>query len=447
MNTFYFNHIKKYLFLGDIALLNLAVAVAHYFIFRNDHPNLSSKEFFVVANVSWCFISFFNKNYNIIQPPNINNIIDKFLMTLIYQLLLVLATIYFFKIPNISRGFVVISFSVFSLLVVLQRTWLFYFLSAKADKYLKKKIIVTGNKVIADSLISAFVKYPVFGNQDYEYVDRTENHEINNNFYLDELLDKDPDEIFICYKEMSIESLDQFILFGNENSIKIKVVYDVIPKRKRNKATADDLPILHLDSQPAVSKKVKILKRSFDVLFASVTMIIGSPVFCMIWIITKISSKGNAFYKQERIGKNEKPFYIYKFRSMYSNSEKKGPQLSKDNDPRITKWGRIIRKTRLDELPQFWNVLKGEMSVVGYRPERKHFIEEISKKTPEYKRLLCHKPGITSLGQVHYGYAENVDQMCERLRFDLLYFCNINLNSDVSIILKTVKVMVQGKGK
>ncbi|MGZ3763964.1 MAG: sugar transferase, partial [Mucilaginibacter sp.] len=209
----------------------------------------------------------------------------------------------------------------------------------------------------------------------------------------------------------------------------------------------NDLPILHLDAPPEVSKKIRFLKRSFDISFASTIMIIGAPVFGLIWLITKLTSKGKAFYKQERIGKNEKPFYIYKFRSMYTDSEKFGPQLSKDHDPRVTKWGRIMRKTRLDELPQFWNVLRGEMSIVGYRPERKHFIEEIAKKIPEYKRLLLHKPGITSLGQVHYGYAENVDQMCERLRFDLLYFCNVNLNSDVNIILKTVKVMVQGKGK
>jgi putative colanic acid biosynthesis UDP-glucose lipid carrier transferase len=176
-------------------------------------------------------------------------------------------------------------------------------------------------------------------------------------------------------------------------------------------------------------------------------MTVGAPLFLLLYILTKFTSKGPAFFKQERIGKNEKPFYIYKFRSMYVDAEKSGPQLSKDNDPRITKWGRMIRKTRLDELPQFWNVLKGEMSIVGYRPERKHYIEEIAKKTPEYKKLFHYKPGITSMGQVHYGYAENVDQMCERLRYDLLYARNVNLNSDVNIIFKTVKVMVQGKGK
>ncbi len=132
---------------------------------------------------------------------------------------------------------------------------------------------------------------------------------------------------------------------------------------------------------------------------------------------------------------------------MYTDAEKHGPQLSKDNDPRITKWGNVMRKTRLDELPQFWNVLKGEMSVVGPRPERQHFIEKIVETTPNYKKLLRLKPGLTSIGQVHYGYAENIEQMRTRVRYDLIYLQNISLNSDLDIIYKTVKVMIQRKGK
>jgi lipopolysaccharide/colanic/teichoic acid biosynthesis glycosyltransferase len=132
---------------------------------------------------------------------------------------------------------------------------------------------------------------------------------------------------------------------------------------------------------------------------------------------------------------------------MYVNAEMLGPQLSKDNDPRITKWGLVMRKTRLDELPQFWNVLKGEMSIVGPRPERQHYIEQIVERTPSYKKLFSLKPGITSMGQVHYGYAENVDQMCSRSKYDLLYLQNVNFNSDVDVILRTVRIMIQGKGK
>lgn len=129
------------------------------------------------------------------------------------------------------------------------------------------------------------------------------------------------------------------------------------------------------------------------------------------------------------------------------DAEKSGPQLSRTDDPRSTKWGRVMRKTRLDELPQFWNVLKGDMSVVGPRPERQYYIEKIIEKTPSYKKLLRIKPGITSIGQVKYGYAENVDEMCDRMQHDLLYLNNININQDLNIIMKTVKVMVKGKGK
>jgi lipopolysaccharide/colanic/teichoic acid biosynthesis glycosyltransferase len=176
-------------------------------------------------------------------------------------------------------------------------------------------------------------------------------------------------------------------------------------------------------------------------------MTFGMPVFVILYVVTRLSSKGPAFYKQERVGKDEKPFVMYKFRSMYTDAEKCGPQLSSDDDPRVTKWGRIMRSSRLDELPQFWNVLIGEMSVVGPRPERQHFIEQIIEKSPGYKKLFAVKPGLTSIGQVHYGYAENVEQMRERLRYDLLYLNNVNFSHELEIIAKTVRVMLQRKGK
>jgi lipopolysaccharide/colanic/teichoic acid biosynthesis glycosyltransferase len=191
----------------------------------------------------------------------------------------------------------------------------------------------------------------------------------------------------------------------------------------------------------------KIIKRIFDICFSLTVMMLGLPLLLMLMMVTKLTSKGPIFYKQQRVGINERPFNIYKFRSMQVDAEKMGPQLSKDNDPRITKWGIIMRKTRLDELPQFWNVLRGDMSVVGPRPERDHFIQQIVSKAPGYKMLLSIKPGITSIGQVYYGYAENVDQMCQRMLFDLRYLNEVNIQTDINIILQTVKVMCQGRGK
>ena len=196
-----------------------------------------------------------------------------------------------------------------------------------------------------------------------------------------------------------------------------------------------------------VAITTRIAKRTFDIVFSSVVMILGLPVFLLVMLITWASSKGPVFYKQERIGRNGSPFYIYKFRSMIVDSEVNGPQLTSDDDPRVTKWGRIMRKTHLDELPQFWNVLMGQMSVVGPRPERAHFIRQIMVKAPAYWKLLSIKPGITSIGQVDFGYAETVDEMVERMVLDLKYLEAVNLMTDLTIIMKTVGTMINGKGK
>lgn len=190
-----------------------------------------------------------------------------------------------------------------------------------------------------------------------------------------------------------------------------------------------------------------VLKRVFDFMFSLSVLIIGFPFFLFIALMTKFSSPGPIFYRQERVGRYTTPFKIIKFRSMYIDSEKQGPALSSDHDPRITKWGRFMRKTRLDEMPQFFNVLKGDMAVVGPRPERQFFIDQIVLHAPQYRHLLKVRPGITSLGQVKYGYAENVQQMVKRLEYDLLYIENMSLAMDFRIILFTILIVFQGRGK
>ena len=160
----------------------------------------------------------------------------------------------------------------------------------------------------------------------------------------------------------------------------------------------------------------------------------------------KKDSPGPVFFRQERIGYLGQPFWMYKFRTMYVNAEENGPSLSSEDDLRVTPFGRIMRKYRLDELPQFWNVLKGDMSLVGPRPERKYFIDEIVKTAPYYYLLHNVRPGITSLGMVKYGYAASVDKMVERIEYDILYYENMSLTLDLTILIYTVKTVITGKG-
>ncbi|MEM9935978.1 MAG: sugar transferase, partial [Bacteroidota bacterium] len=188
-------------------------------------------------------------------------------------------------------------------------------------------------------------------------------------------------------------------------------------------------------------------KRVFDLAVSITALAILIPIYAMLTIAIKLDSEGPVLYFQERIGKDGKPFKIIKFRSMYIDAEKFGPALSKEKDPRITKVGLFLRKLRLDELPQFWNVLVGDMSIVGPRPERQFYIDQIVKIAPHYRHLHKIKPGITSWGQVKYGYASNVGEMVERLKYDILYMEQMSLALDIKIILYTFLVIIEGRGK
>ncbi len=189
------------------------------------------------------------------------------------------------------------------------------------------------------------------------------------------------------------------------------------------------------------------LKRLMDFSFSVLVLILASPLYLMIIAGIKLTSQGPVIFQQERKGLHDQSFNMYKFRTMCNNAETQGPQLSSEEDPRVTRFGRFLRQYRLDELPQFVNVIKGEMSLVGPRPEREYFIKQIMEIAPNYKHLLRVKPGITSWGQVKFGYAENVNEMIARMKYDLLYIENMSLSMDLKILFYTVYIIFQGRGK
>jgi polysaccharide biosynthesis protein PslA len=197
-----------------------------------------------------------------------------------------------------------------------------------------------------------------------------------------------------------------------------------------------------LGSKPG-SVTYHFIKRLADIIISVPAMIILSPFFIYAAIRILLSSPGPVLYRQDRVGYRRRKFLMLKFRSMYADAETNGPQLSTKNDARITRWGKKMRKWKLDELPQLWNVLKGEMSLVGPRPEREYYIKQIDG----FERLLVVKPGVTSMGMIQFGYAENVDEISRRMKYDLQYIEQRSLLMDLKIILQTIRLVLRAKGR
>ena len=255
-------------------------------------------------------------------------------------------------------------------------------------------------------------------------------------------------DVLIALDSSEHNQLLNIIAGCDSEDVSIKIIpdlYDIISGQARTNQIYG-FPLIEI--MPEIMQPwEKAIKRFLDILVSFLILVIGFPLWLIIALAIKLDSKGPVFYTQERVGKDGKHFHIIKFRSMYENAEHKtGPVWANKKDPRVTRIGRIIRKLRIDEVPQLINVLDGKMSLVGPRPERPFFVEQLSKEIPFYKRRLKVRPGITGWAQVKHKYDENIEDVKKKVEYDLFYIENMSIRMDLKILLNTIAVMLMGKG-
>jgi exopolysaccharide biosynthesis polyprenyl glycosylphosphotransferase len=431
-------------------------------------PVIFDKQFFsglIIVLIFWLFLYVLTGTYkNIYRKSRLREVGQTLLITIIGVIILFFLLLLDDEIQSYRSYYQ----SVFTLFILhFGFTSIFRFILSSITNHRIHNRIMGFNTILVGSNKNALNLYNEMqsqvkssGNKFVGFV-----HVDNKNGYSQELIKNIPhlgelnelkklieeykvEEVIIAIESSEHDNIGKIVNELDNGDLIIKVIpdmYDILSGSvKMTSIFGAALIEISREIMPAWEQSVK---RLFDITVSAFVLSFFGWVYLIVAIAVKLNSRGPVFYSHERIGWHGKPFMIHKFRSMYVDAEKMGPALSSKHDPRITPLGRFLRKVRLDEIPQFYNVLIGEMSIVGPRPERQYFIDQIVQKAPHYKHLHKVRPGITSWGQVKYGYAENVDEMIARLKYDIIYIENMSLGIDLKILIYTALIVVQGRGK